>query len=69
MIYLGVGEGDEVRRKVRNLTAPADATTWVVNNKTTTTRLTGENGLTVATYVTKYAVYKDEKIHTTVFQG
>ena len=48
--------------KVRNLTAPADATTWVVNNKTTTTRFTGENGLTVATYVTKYAVYKDEKI-------
>ena len=48
--------------KVRNLTAPADATTWVVNNKTTTTEFTGENGLTVATYVTKYAVYKDEKI-------
>ena len=48
--------------KVRNLTAPADATTWVVNNKSTTTRFTGENGLTVATYVTKYAVYKDEKI-------
>ena len=48
--------------KVRNLTAPADATTWFVNNKSTTTRFTGENGLTVATYVTKYAVYKDEKI-------
>ena len=48
--------------KVRNLTAPDDATTWVVNNKTTTTRFTGENGETVATYVTKYAVYKDEKI-------
>lgn len=52
--------------KVRNLTAPDDATTWVVNNKSTTTRFTGENGLTVATYVTKYAVYKDEEIaHTT----
>ena len=48
--------------KVRNLTAPADATTWVVNNKTTTTKFTGENELTVATYVTKHAVYKDEKI-------
>lgn len=48
--------------KVRNLTAPADATTWCVNNKSTTTEFTGENGLTVATYVTKYAVYKDEKI-------
>ena len=48
--------------KIRNLTAPADATTWVVNNKSTTTRFTGENGLTVATYVTTYAVYKDEKI-------
>ena len=52
--------------KVRNLTAPDDATTWVVNNKSTTTRFTGENGCTVATYVTKHAVYKDEKIaHTT----
>ena len=48
--------------KVRNLTAPDDATTWVVNNKTTTTRFTGENGETVATYVTRHAVYKDEKI-------
>ena len=48
--------------KVRNLTAPEDATTWVVNNKSTTTRFTGENGGTVAAYVTKYAVYKDEKI-------
>ena len=47
--------------KVRNLTAPEDATTWVVNNKSTTTRFTGENGGTVASYVTKYAVYKDEK--------
>ena len=48
--------------KVRNLTAPDDAATWVVNNKSTTTKFTGENGVTVATYVTKYAVYKDEKI-------
>ena len=52
--------------KVRNLTAPDDATTWVVNNKCTTTKFTGENGGTVATYVTKHAVYKDERIaHTT----
>lgn len=48
--------------KVRNLTAPDDAATWVVNNKSTTTKFTGENGGTVAAYVTKYAVYKDEKI-------
>ena len=48
--------------KVKNLTAPETATTWCVNNKTTTTKFTGAKGNTVASYVTKYAVYKDEKI-------
>lgn len=48
--------------KVKNLTPPADATTWVVNNASTTVKFTGEKGNTVASYVTKYAVYKDEKI-------
>lgn len=48
--------------RVKNLTAPADATTWVVNNKTTTTKFTGKDGAVVASYVTKYAVYKDERI-------
>ena len=48
--------------KVKDLTAPEDATTWCVNNKSTTTKFTGAKGNIVASYVTKYAVYKDEKI-------
>lgn len=48
--------------RVKNLTAPESATTWVVNNKSTTTKFTGEHGNTVASYVTKYACYKDEEI-------
>lgn len=48
--------------RVKNLTPESTATTWVVNNKTTTTRFTGKDGAVVASYVTKYAVYKDEMI-------
>lgn len=48
--------------EVRNLTAPENATTWVVGNKTTSTEFTGENGKKVTARITKYAVYKDETI-------
>ena len=33
-----------------------------VDGKSTTTKFTGAKGGVVASYVTKYAVYKDEKI-------
>lgn len=48
--------------RVKNLTAPDDASTWVVGGKSTTTKFTGAKGNTVAAYVTNYAVYKNEKI-------
>lgn len=47
---------------VKDLTAPDTATTWCVDGKSTTTKFTGAKGGIVASYVTKYAVYKDEKI-------
>ncbi len=47
---------------MKNLTAPASATTWVVNNKTTSTTFTGAKGGEVTARITKYASYKDLKI-------
>ena len=40
---------------VKNLTPAKDATTWVVDGKTTTTDFTGETGETIPARVTRYA--------------
>ena len=47
---------------VKNLTPAKDATTWVVDGKTTTTDFTGETGETIPARVTRYAEFADEKI-------